>query len=87
MAESVEMVENKGKPPVFCEKFCIVCKGAREGNNICKAIQNIELKIFGKNGSFGELQGQNITELLLIKNSLGIQEKIGSVEILYKMPA
>ncbi len=70
MAESVEMVENKGKPPIFCEKFCIVCKGAREGNKICKTIQNIELKIFGKNGSFGELQGQNITELLLKKNSL-----------------
>ena len=44
------MVENKGNPPVFCEKFCIVCKGAREGNGICKTIQNIELKIFGKNG-------------------------------------
>lgn len=50
MVGSVEMVENKGKPPVFCEKFCIVCKGAREGNKICKTIQNIELKIFGKNG-------------------------------------
>lgn len=44
------MIENKGDAPVFCEKFCIVCKGAREGNKICKAIQNIELKIFGKNG-------------------------------------
>ena len=44
------MVENKGNPPVFCEKFCIVCKGAREGNKISKAIQNIELKIIGKNG-------------------------------------
>ncbi len=43
------MVENKGKPPVFCEKFWIVCKGAREGNKICKTIQNLELKIFGKN--------------------------------------
>jgi hypothetical protein len=50
MAGSVEMVENKEKPPVFCEKYCIVCKGAREGNKLCKAIQNIELKIFGKNG-------------------------------------
>jgi hypothetical protein len=50
MAESVEMVENKENAPVFCEKYCIVCKGAREGNKICKAIQNIELKIFGKNG-------------------------------------
>ncbi|MCO5382932.1 MAG: hypothetical protein NHB15_13280 [Methanosarcina barkeri] len=44
------MVENKENPPVFCEKLCIVCKGAREGNGICKTIQNIELKIFGKNG-------------------------------------
>lgn len=44
------MVENKQNPPVFCEKFCIICKGAREGNKICKNIQKIELKIFGKNG-------------------------------------
>lgn len=44
------MVESKEKPPVFCEKYCIVCKGAREGNKICKTIQNIELRIFGKNG-------------------------------------
>jgi hypothetical protein len=50
MTGSVEMVKNKGKPPVFCEKYCIICKGAREGNKLCKAIQNIELKIFGKNG-------------------------------------
>jgi len=47
---SVEMAEDKGNPPVFCEKYCIICKGAREGNAICKSIQNIELKIFGKNG-------------------------------------
>jgi hypothetical protein len=39
-----------GKPPVFCEKYCIICKGARAGNGICKAIQNLELKICGKNG-------------------------------------
>lgn len=44
------MVENKGNPPIFCEKLCIVCKGARSGNSICKSIQNLELKIFGKNG-------------------------------------
>lgn len=44
------MAEAKEKPPVFCEKFCIICKGAREGNGICKAIQKIELRIFGKNG-------------------------------------
>lgn len=40
----------KGKAPVFCEKYCVVCKGARAGNSICKAIQNLELKIFGKTG-------------------------------------
>lgn len=44
------MAEAGEKTPVFCEKYCIICKGAREGNGICKAIQNIELKIFGKNG-------------------------------------
>lgn len=48
--ESEGMVENKGKPPVFCEKLCVVCKGARAGNSVCKSIQNLELKIFGKNG-------------------------------------
>jgi hypothetical protein len=47
---SEEMVENKGKPPIFCEKLCIVCKGARSGNSICKSIQNLELKIFWKKG-------------------------------------
>ena len=47
---SEEMVENKGRSPIFCEKLCIVCKGARAGNSICKSIQNLELKIFGKNG-------------------------------------
>jgi hypothetical protein len=44
------MAEKIGKAPVFCEKYCIVCKGAREGNEICKAIQKLELKIFGNNG-------------------------------------
>ncbi|MGB9929571.1 MAG: hypothetical protein ACPK85_14415 [Methanosarcina sp.] len=44
------MTEMKGKAPVFCEKYCIVCKGAREGNGICKAIQKLELRIFGKKG-------------------------------------
>lgn len=43
-------MENNEKPPVFCEKYCIICKGARTGNSICKAIQNLELKIFGKAG-------------------------------------
>ena len=34
------MAEAKDNPPTFCEKFCI----------ICKYIQDIELKISGKNG-------------------------------------
>ncbi|MFP4654563.1 MAG: hypothetical protein ACLFMM_02620 [Methanohalobium sp.] len=38
------------KPPVFCEKYCIICKGARSGNSICKKIQNLEMKIFGEQG-------------------------------------
>ncbi|MBP2029636.1 hypothetical protein J2755_000556 [Methanohalophilus levihalophilus] len=38
------------KAPVFCEKYCIICKGARSGNSICKSLQNIELKITGPNG-------------------------------------
>jgi hypothetical protein len=46
----VKMAETTGNPPVFCEKFCIICKGAREGNGICKAIQKVELRIFGKKG-------------------------------------
>lgn len=46
----IEMTEAKENPPVFCEKYCVVCKGAREGNKICKAIQQVELKIFGRNG-------------------------------------
>ena len=41
---------DKKKPPVFCEKYCIICKGARSGNTICKTIQNLEMKIFGKQG-------------------------------------
>ena len=45
-----KMTEAKGNPPVFCEKFCIICKGARAGNEMCKTIQKVELKIFGKNG-------------------------------------
>jgi hypothetical protein len=44
------MEEKKEKPPVFCENYCVVCRGARTGNGICKSIQNLELKIFGKNG-------------------------------------
>ncbi|MBN2109852.1 MAG: hypothetical protein JW705_02030 [Methanosarcinaceae archaeon] len=43
------MAEKK-KPPVFCERYCPVCRGARAGNSICKAVQDFELKIFGKKG-------------------------------------
>ncbi|MDD2438616.1 MAG: hypothetical protein PHD41_00100 [Methanosarcinaceae archaeon] len=44
--------ENKAqeKAPIFCEKLCLVCRGARAGNPVCKAIQNLELKLFGKEG-------------------------------------
>jgi hypothetical protein len=38
------------KPPVFCENYCFICKGARSGNSIFKTLQNIELKVVGKNG-------------------------------------
>jgi hypothetical protein len=40
------------QPPVFCEKYCFICKGAREGNALCKTLQNIELSLLGKNGCF-----------------------------------
>ncbi|NLI62984.1 MAG: hypothetical protein GX362_06290 [Methanosarcinaceae archaeon] len=43
---------NSQKPPVFCEKYCIICKGARNGNGLCKKLQDIELKIFGKEGCY-----------------------------------
>ncbi|WP_406658054.1 hypothetical protein V7O62_05755 [Methanolobus sp. ZRKC2] len=43
------MAEKK-KAPVFCENYCLICKGARAGNSLCKALQNLELKIVGKNG-------------------------------------
>jgi hypothetical protein len=41
---------DKKKAPVFCENYCIICKGARSGNSLCKSLQNLELKIMGKNG-------------------------------------
>lgn len=46
----MKMTDEKANLLIFCEKSCIVCKGARAGNTICKYIQDIELKIFGKNG-------------------------------------
>jgi hypothetical protein len=75
------MAEAKDNPPTFCEKFCIICKGASEGNTICKYIQDIELKIFGKNGCIGERQERNITELLLIKNSQKNYLKLKNIKI------
>ncbi|NPE30078.1 hypothetical protein HNV12_19415 [Methanococcoides sp. SA1] len=44
------MTTTKEKAPVFCEKYCPVCRGARAGIGICKALQKIELRICGKNG-------------------------------------
>ena len=38
------------KPPIFCEKICPVCKGARAGNKFCQAVQRVELKLFGPRG-------------------------------------
>ncbi len=38
------------KAPVFCENYCIICRGARAGNGLCKLLQKIELKIMGANG-------------------------------------
>lgn len=43
------MIDQK-KAPVFCEKYCIICKGARAGNSICKSLQKLELKLTGPNG-------------------------------------
>ncbi len=40
------------QPPVFCEKYCVICKGARAGNSLCKALQNLELALLGKNGCY-----------------------------------
>lgn len=50
---------DKKNPPVFCEKYCIICKGARSGNAICKTIQNLEMKIFGEQGCpFGKARSR-----------------------------
>lgn len=50
MTEKSEKNQKPRKPPVFCEKYCPVCRGARSGNSFFKYLQNIELKIFGKEG-------------------------------------
>lgn len=39
-------------PPVFCEKYCVICRGARAGNSLCRALQKLELALFGKKGCF-----------------------------------
>ncbi|WP_135613166.1 hypothetical protein [Methanococcoides sp. AM1] len=44
------MTTPKEKAPVFCEKYCPVCRSARAGNRIGKALQKMELKIVGKKG-------------------------------------
>lgn len=41
---------NSNKPPVFCEQYCPVCRGARKGSPLFKALQGFELKLFGRNG-------------------------------------
>ncbi|MCS3924243.1 hypothetical protein [Methanosalsum natronophilum] len=41
---------DENKPPVFCENYCIICKGARSGNSIAKKLQEIELSILGEEG-------------------------------------
>jgi len=38
------------REPVFCEKYCPVCRGARAGNPLWAKIQNLELKLFGERG-------------------------------------
>jgi len=62
------------KPPIFCEKYCIVCKGARAGNSICKAIQDLELKICGKNGC---IWGKARTKFYGVTPDQKIPEKYG----------
>ena len=65
------MTEEKGKAPIFCEKICPVCRGARAGNKFCKKLQDMELKIFGSDGCiwgkartryYGVTPDQNIPE-------------------------
>lgn len=45
-------MKESSKPPVFCEKYCIICKGARAGNSLCKILQGFELSLLGKNGCY-----------------------------------
>lgn len=37
-------------PPVFCEKICPICRGARSGNKVALFLQKLELAIFGEKG-------------------------------------
>lgn len=66
------------KPPVFCEKYCVVCKGARAGNSIWGALQRLELMLMGKNGCYwgkartryyGVTPDQNIPDSFYKKNT------------------
>ena len=36
--------------PVFCEKYCPVCRGARAGNPFWAKVQNLELRLLGERG-------------------------------------
>ncbi|MFP4393233.1 MAG: hypothetical protein ACOC43_12010 [Desulfohalobiaceae bacterium] len=38
------------RKPVFCEKLCPVCRGARSGKPFWSKIQKLELKLFGERG-------------------------------------
>ena len=48
----ITIMTTMNQPPVFCEKYCVICKGARTGNSLCKTLQNLELALLGKNGCF-----------------------------------
>lgn len=38
------------REPVFCEKYCPICRGARAGKPFWSGIQRMELKLFGERG-------------------------------------
>jgi len=38
------------RKPVFCEKYCPVCRGARAGKPFWSGLQTLELKAFGEKG-------------------------------------
>jgi len=38
------------RAPVFCERYCPICRAARAGSPLFQKIQRLELKIFGERG-------------------------------------